>query len=59
MRRTHEQTCGNANTRLDQVSEHLLAGVNSPGTVIAGVLLCYGVKNVLPGRAQNGVGLSV
>jgi hypothetical protein len=28
LRRSHEQTCGNADTRLDQVRELLLAGVN-------------------------------
>jgi hypothetical protein len=30
VRRSHEQTCGNADTRLDQVREHLLARVNGP-----------------------------
>jgi hypothetical protein len=56
VRRSHEQTCGNADTRSDQVPEHLLAGVNGPSSVIAGALFCYGVGNDLPGRAQNGVG---
>jgi hypothetical protein len=50
------KTCGNADTRLDQVPEHLLAGVNGASSVIAGALFCYGVGNDLPGRAQNGTG---
>jgi hypothetical protein len=56
VRRSHEQTCGNADTRSDQVPEHLLAGVNGPSSVIAGALFCYGVNNDVPGRAQNGKG---
>jgi hypothetical protein len=43
---------------MDQVSEHLLAGVKGLNSVIAGgTLFCYGVGNDLPGRAQYGVGV--
>ena len=41
---------------IDQVPEHLLAGVRGLNSVIAGALFCYGVANDVPGRAQNRVG---
>jgi hypothetical protein len=35
-RRSHEQTCGNAHGRSDQMPEHLPAGVKGLDSVIAG-----------------------